>query len=147
VFDDRFAVHFFAVVTAAVAGRTEEGLPLRGALLEEEVERLLGARLAFLLLFLAGLAVAGGDDLVAVFVDHRGDLRYFPGGRFGVLVDVDFGAGRHRGHILDVEQRLAVQTWAFQRPAFEGDRVQAFHHPRGSRGAEVARVELLHVRA
>ena len=77
VLDDRFPVHFFAVVTAAVAGRPEERLPLRGPLLEQEVERLLGSRLSFLLLFLARLAVARGDDLVAVFVHHRRYLGNF----------------------------------------------------------------------
>ncbi len=143
----RFPVVFFAAVAAVVAGGAEERLALRGSLLEEEAQGLLRAGLPGGLLLLACLAVAGGDDLVAVFVDHRRDLRHFPPRGFRVLVHVDVGAGRHRGDVLDVEQRLPVGARALGDASFESDHGQPPEHRARRRGAVVAGVEALNVRA
>ena len=132
-----FAVYFFAGVAAGVAGGVQERLPLRGRLLEEVALGLLDARLAVLRLLLARLAPARGDDLVAVFVDHRRDLREFAGERFRGLVHVDARAGRHRGDVLDVEDRLAF-AGPLRRAPFDRDHAEAADHARRGGCPEVA---------
>ena len=133
-------MYFFARVAARVAGGVQERLSLGGRLLEEVALGLLDARLAVLRLLLARLAPAGGDDLVAVFVDHRRDLREFAGDRFRRLVHVDARAGRHRGDVLHVEDRLALAGPG--RAPFHRDDVQAADHARRGGRPEVAAVEM-----
>ena len=147
--DGRRSLAGVAVVRAVVASRPEDGLPLGGGLLEEQVLSLLEARLA-LLDGLFAKTPARAHDLVLIGVDdgHVAVDRVVVDpvrARAGAFVDVDVGVRSHCRDVVDVEYRLAT-AGACRLPTVDGDHAKAAQHGFGGGGTEVAGVERTYVR-
>jgi hypothetical protein len=137
-------------VGTGVSGGGEDRLPLGRGLLEQQVLCLLQTRLAELDVLLAQTP-ARADHLGGVGLDHRQVLvdrvvldPVDPVAR--ALVDVDRRVRRERRDILDVEQGLTAPRPG-RLAAVDLDHVQPSDHRQRLRGAEIAAVERLDVRA
>ncbi len=143
-----------ALVVAGVSCRRQDSLALGCGLLEQQVLSLLHAGLGHLGQLLAD-APARGDNLVDVLVHDLRVLVQAAGGGVRGLVDVDVRLRGDRGDILDVEVRLVVRAAGpglnlaavnrDDRQPAAGKNAFRTGHLCCLGGAEIARVEVLHV--